>query len=392
MTTTSQTPVDELLDRLALVEPSEFPVVSLYLDTRPNQVGRDGGGPFLRKELRHRIASYPPRSPERENLEADAAAIQEYVENQLPHDANTLALYACSAMGLFEALPLEAVLGESSLFLGRQPQLYPLARLVDQYRRYAALLADGHVARVFVFGLGRELAETAVTNDKTRRTQVGGWSQMRYQRHVDNQHLKHAKEAAATLTQVVRDEAIDHVILSGDEVNLAMLREELPKEVTDKVIDTLSLPVRTPEHEVLAATLEAFRRHDAGSDVESVTTLLDEYRGGGLAVVGQHDTLAALEAGQVDELVLAAAPIALDRADVSEEEATRSALPPEELARREALAGDLVARARRTAASVRFIEDSRLLWEHGGVGAFLRYRLTPDGPAVPPVDVPELAS
>ena len=375
MTTTTRTPVDELLDRLALLEPTERPVLSLYLDTRPNDVGRDAFDSFLRKELQRGIDSYPPRSPDRESIEADATRIQEHVRTQLPKEAQTLALFACSAAGLFEALPLEVPLGESRLFLGSQPHLYPLARLLDQYRRYAVLVADTHVARVLVFGLGTEVRrEEDVFTPKTRRTMVGGWSQMRYQRHVDNRHLKHAKEAAHALARVVREEGIEQVILSGEDTVLTLLREELPKEVSDRVIDSLSLTVRAPEHEILAATLEAFRRYDATDDSEAVRALADEYRAGGLAVVGLRDCLAALEAGQVDELVLPADATAIDGAQDGEDKDTR--------------AGDLVARARRTGAAVRFIENAALLQELGGIGAFLRYRLSPET-AVPPVDLLE---
>ena len=374
MTTATRTPVDELLDRLAAVEPTELPVLSLYLDTRANDVGRGGFETFLRKELKRRVESYGLRSPERESLEADAARIEEYARESLPSSTDTLALFACSGTGLFETMPLEATLGESRLFVGTQPHLYPLARLVDQYRRYAALVVDSHVARLFVFGLGTALEEHDIHNPKLRRTRVGGWSQMRYQRHVDHRYLKHAKEAAQALTRTVRDEGIEHVVLGGDDVILPMVREELPKDVASRIIDVVSLPVRTPEHQILAATMESFRRHDAANDVEAVGTLVDEYRGGGLAVVGVGDTVAALEAGQVDELVLVAAPIALARTAISDSPA---ALAPDELAQREELAGELVARARRTGASVRFVEDTQLLWDQEGVGALLRYRLKP---------------
>jgi peptide subunit release factor 1 (eRF1) len=138
---------------------------------------------------------------------------------------------------------------------------------------------------------------------------------------------------------------------------------------------------------VLRATLESFRRLDQVTDSEKVARLLDEYRGGGLAVVGVEDTLAALEAGQVDEVLLTSAPIALDRDEDADRDETGHALSPEDLQERERVAGDLVARARRTGAEVKFIEDANLLWDVGGVGAFLRYRLTPAGPVVPPVDL-----
>jgi peptide chain release factor subunit 1 len=389
MTTKVQTPIDELLDRLASMEPTEFPVLSVYLDAGPNEVGRPAFEAFLRKELKGRVESFPRRSPERESIEADAQHILSYARQRRDPRAQTLVLFACSGAKLFETIALQAPLGESRVFVARHPHLYPLARLAEQFRLYAALVADTHLARIFVFGLGAELAEHEVENPKTRRTMVGGWSQMRYQRHVDHRHMKHAKEAAAALGRIVREESIEHVVLAGDEVILPLIREELPSEVAAKVIDRLSLGMHASDDEILEATLGSFRRHDLATDVDAVMRLVDEYRADGLAVVGLTDTLAALESGQVDELLLVAAPIGLDRAEERDLETTAGTLPPEALARREALAGDLVARARRTGASVRFIEDINLLWDLGGVGAFLRYRLTPTGPAVPPVEIAE---
>ena len=394
MTTQTSSPVDSLLDRLAHFEAAEFPVLSVYLDARPNQVGRDAFLPFLKKELRRRVESYAARSPERESLEADAEKIQAFVGNDVDPSANTLVIFACSASGLFETVSLPAALGESRLFVGRQPHLYPLALLLAHYRRYAALVADTNTARLFVFGLGGELREEEVQSPKARRTRAGGWSQMRYQRRVDQQHQQHAKETVDVLTRVMREEGIDTLFLAGDAVILPLLREQLPKDIEEHVVDTLALDVRAPEHEILKATLESLERHDAATDFEAVSHLIDEYRAGGLAVVGLADTLAALEMGQVDQLFLAAAPIALDRTGDSPDDHNAVALAPEELARREALAADLVARARRTSAEIRMIQDVGLLWDLGGVGAMLRYRLTEDGPAVPPVEIapPEPAS
>jgi peptide chain release factor subunit 1 len=371
------------------MEPTEFPVLSVYLDAGPNDIGRPTFEAFLRKELRGRVESFPRRSPERESIEGDARRILSHARERRDPRAPTLVLFACSGARLFETLALQVPLGESRLFVARQPHLYPLARLADQFRRYAALVADAHLARIFVFGLGAELETREVESPNTRRTTGGGWSQMRYQRHVDHRHMKHAKEAAAALGRVVRDESIDNVVLAGDEVILPLIREELPSEVAAKVIDRLSLNVHTSDDDILEATQGAFRRHDLATDVDAVTRLVDEYRADGLAVVGLSDTLSALEVGQVDELLLVAAPIGLGRAEERDLDTTAGTLPPEELARREALAGDLVARARRTGASVRFIEDINLLWDLGGVGAFLRYRLTSTGPAVPPVEIAE---
>jgi peptide subunit release factor 1 (eRF1) len=49
----------------------------------------------------------------------------------------------------------------------------------------------------------------------------------------------------------------------------------------------------------------------------------------------------------------------------------------------EALASELVARARQTGARITFIEERELAEELGGVGALLRYRIAPDLAAPP---------
>src|SRR6476660_9379845 len=104
------THVDQLtaqLDRLGSADTGPFPVVSLYLDLKPNERGRDQFEPFLRKELAERLRTYPGQGPERESIEQDAEKIRSYV-SQLDSSLNGLALFTSSGAGLFEAIPLAA--------------------------------------------------------------------------------------------------------------------------------------------------------------------------------------------------------------------------------------------------------------------------------------------
>lgn len=374
-------PLDQLLDRLAAFEPTSLPVISLYLNTQPDQHGRANFEPFIRKEFRARARSYSLRSPEGESFERDAKRITEYLRDELRPSANGLAVFACAgADAFFEAVQLDAPIEEHRLYVYHQPHLYPLARLSDQYRRYAALIADTNSARLFVFGLGERLDKESVQSTKVSRTSVGGWSQARYQRHIENYHLHHAKEIVEALDRAVREENIEYIVLAGDEVIIPTLREQLPQHLDEKVIDVLRLDITTPEHEVLRATLEAMREQDAKDDAEKVAQLIDEYRAGGLAVVGAHDTLAALAAGQVDELFLSAS---LEEIHDDEEEVGEPLVPGAPATEEDAgkgtrsvmMADELVTRARQTGARIIFIEAAALLADAGGVGAMLRYRL-----------------
>jgi peptide chain release factor subunit 1 len=366
------------LDRLASFEPGPFPVISLYLNLQANDRGRDQFEPFLRKEFAERVGTYQASGPERESLERDAAKIRKYVES-LDGAANGLALFACGGADLFEAIPLAAPLDGHRLCISDRPHLYPLARLLDQYPRYAALVADTHSARIFVFAANTVERTEQIEGTKTKHHKQGGMSQARYQRHTENFHVHHVKEVVDTLARVVREDAIGTVLVSGDEVVRPLLREHMPKEIADRVIETDSLDIRTPQHEILATTLAALRERDAATDRERVDELIGAYRANGLACVGIDAVKRAFEMGQVDELVIAASPQTLGakaaggRAPQADR-ATDGGARPERTAQERA-ADELIAQARNTSAKIRFIEDTSLLAPVGGVGAFLRFAI-----------------
>jgi peptide subunit release factor 1 (eRF1) len=355
--------LDAILDRLARFESKSYPVLSLYLDARADSRGRDHFQPFVRKEIAAKQRTYRLRSPERKSFDRDAKKIQRFLETQVRTSANGIAIFACAGENdFFEALQLETPFEENRLGVASRPQLFPLAKVIDENPRYALVLADTRSARIFVFARGRRIDEKAVKSRSLPRTRGTGPSQMQYQRHVDNLHKSHARELVERLARVVEEDRVDHILLAGDEVILPLIRQELPKRLEKKVVDTLHFDKKKPDAEVLAAAKELLRERDAKTDAEKIERLLGEYRAGGLAAVGPDEVRRALELGQADELLISAA---LDREGPAADET----------------AENLVALARRTGTLVTFIEDPKLLKAVDGVGAFLRYRLAPPVPA-----------
>jgi peptide chain release factor subunit 1 len=368
------------LDRLSSFEPIEdAPVLSLYLDLQPDEHGRDRYEAWLRKTLHDRAVTLTGDA--RHSFDADAERIRKYMDDTSRPSSNGLAIFACSARDFFHAVQLDVGFNDHWLFLGSVPHLYPLARVNDQFPRYAALLVDTNSARLFVFGLGATQKTQDIRNAKTRRSMAGGWSQARYQRHIEHFHLRHLKEVVDALERVVRDEQINHIVISCDEVSKPTLMEQMPQHLADKVIDITRLESHVPERDVLRATLEALREHDAQTDTEHVQALLDAARSHGLGVIGPEDTLQALEMGQVEELLITARPDSLRRAvspvpvSPGSVEIDTSAPSSELDAERLKLADELVTKAQQTSARVRFIEDPALLTAVGGVGALLRFKI-----------------
>lgn len=372
------TKLDEMLDKLAAFEPVTLPVISLYLNAQANERGRDEFMPFVRKALSDKQKTYKPLSKERESFDRDVKRINNYLEDVRP-SSEGVAIFACAgANDFFEAIELDAAIEENRLYIYHQPHLYPLARLRNQYSRYAILVADTNAARLFVVGFGRTIDKQTIQNVKVSRTSGGGWSQMRYQRHAENYHLHHAKEIIEVLEKTVRKENINRILLAGDEVIIPLLREQLTPFLVERVVDILRLDINTPEHEIMEVAADALREHNAVTDAERVGRLLDEYRAGGLAVVGVHDTLLALANGQVDEVLLSAS-----LEEIYDDEIVGKTLSgdapitarPGPGTRLVKVADEFVTQARQTGARVTFIEEVGLLKDMGGVGAMLRYKL-----------------
>jgi peptide chain release factor subunit 1 len=349
-----------LIDRLAAFPPGEHPFVSVYLDTRPDQVGREKSHAFVRHELKARADTYPMHSPARASIDADAERIVTWLQNEARPQANGIAIFACSAAEFFEAPQLEVPIEESEVFVGAAPHLYPLASVADRYRRHAAVVLDTHSARIFVFALGEVTAEQTIESESLPKSEAGGWSQARYQRHVQEFQRHHAREVAEALARLVRDEKVERIVVAANDVALPLLRAELPKDLVARVVEVDQLDVHSTRDQILRRALEACRAEDARDDAERVRRMLDAYRAGGLGVVGVDATLDALANGQVHELLITADPGRLKTRD-----GRRGA----------ALADELVARARQTDARVTFIEDLALLADAGGVGGLLRFRV-----------------
>jgi peptide chain release factor subunit 1 len=384
-------PVKDQLDRLAAFEPAPYPVVSLYLNTQPGPTGRDQFQTFVRKEFAARSRTYAAGSPERQSLDRDLDRIARFLENDVDPSANGVAVFACSAGELFEAIQLTAPIDQHSLYIGDQPHLYPLARVESQYPRYAAVLADTSSARILVFATGEIVAQEEVKGVKTKRTSQGGWSQARFQRHIENFHVQHAKEVVEALDRIVSRENIPQIIVAGDEVIMPLLREQLPKHLAERIVDHLRIDTNAPLDEVVRTSLAAMARVRSLSEREAVQAAVDAYRAGGLGVVGPEETLAALVKGQVDELLIAssvrdlqpvgsgqAAFAMANDAGVLPEPAVETAAAGEAAQVEPTtvrLADDLVARATQTSATIRFIEDPDLLADFGGVAAILRFSI-----------------
>src|SRR5580700_7770371 len=120
--------VGQLLEKLIDFEPTTFPVLSVYLNMRPDQHGRTPDlRPYLEREFKSLAQTWAVGTPKRESFDCDAGRILAFVDQGLVHSANGLAIFACSAKEFFESIQLDASIQEHRIYAYHQPHLYQLA-------------------------------------------------------------------------------------------------------------------------------------------------------------------------------------------------------------------------------------------------------------------------
>jgi peptide subunit release factor 1 (eRF1) len=381
---TTLTSVQEVLERLATFSSPSDPVVSLYLDLRSNQHGRHRHQDFFHRAFKEQVDTFEPSSSARRRLERDSARIRTFLESRIRTSAQTAVIFSCSGEpDLFETLQLDAPVDGHRIYIDRQPHLFPLARLTDEYAKYAAVLVDTNSARLYVFAIGALQRKLVVQNEKATRTPgVDVFSEGEYQRNAENLHLRHMKEVAAAVDRLAREDGVRQIFVAAGPVALPLLKDALSREAQQKLVEVSSLDMSTPDAEVLRATLDAFKEANARDDRDDVARVLDAFRSRGLGTIGVPRVRAALTLGQVDRLLVPSVP-AIASADAVSGEIGGPADKTQLGALSEAVIEQLVLMAHQTGAAVTFIENAALLTAAGGVAAFLRFRLSENATGKP---------
>lgn len=387
--------LNKLVETLAGIEPTGFPFVSLYINAKANESGGEDYKVWLRQELADLNEEFDEDSVEAESLKTDIEKIQQFLESEADEAANGIAVFACiAADDFFETVQLDVPFPNNRLFAFERPHLFPLVRLVEQNPRYAVLWSDTNKADIYVFGgentINLETETQAkveeIENQVTQSTKVGGWSQARYQRHIGNFHLQHAKETVEELEKLMRDAKIEYLVLCGDERTIMpILRPQLSKAVEASVIATLNLSQYASEQEIREKAREVMDAENTQRDTERVQRMYDAAKAAaGLGTMGVEDTLSALSNGQVEELIISSSFNTIKYSPKKLKKILKAYLPGDDNSTGDDLpdvkeirqvADELIIRALNSSAKIVFIEDESLLKEANGVGAVLRYNM-----------------
>ena len=238
---------------------------------------------------------------EREGLKADFERIRTFFDSDFSRDgARGFALFCAGLEGVWRTLPLPEPVRDS-VGVGPTFSLAPLAPLVG---RDGAIVAVVGRERGELFRLRAGRLEEVVdrTEEEPGRHDQGGWSQARYQRHIENLVFKHLRGVAEELDVLERRTGADVVVVSSEETRAEFARL-LSKEVEKAIVGWTQAEAHAGPPELLVAAKPVLEEARARREREKLERWREEAGRGGRAAAGWSETLESASDGRVETLL-----------------------------------------------------------------------------------------
>jgi peptide chain release factor subunit 1 len=181
-----------------------------------------------------------------------------------------------------------------------------LARVVDEYPRFAVAIVQRDRAEVFLSEQRAGDEAASIESDVPGQHDQGGWSQARFQRHIEVHVDRHLDRLVEELESLQRTRAFNRLVLGGPDEVVKRFRGMLSREMEGMVVGTFPVSLKhDSESDVLGKARAAIRDHEGELEKALVSRLNEAAEAGGRAVLGIPGSLAAVQDGRVDTLVVA---------------------------------------------------------------------------------------
>jgi peptide chain release factor subunit 1 len=239
----------------------------------------------------------------REGLKADFERVERYFDDEFDRDGSRgLALFAAGLDNVWSVIPLPWPVVDQAR-VADDFLLAPLVPLVGRGNGALVAVVNREQGRVLALRAGRleEIADR--TEDAPNKHDQGGWSQSRYQRHIENVAHEHYKTVADELGHQFRRLGRPRIVIVSSEEVRPELTEALPTEVADAVIGWANAEQHSGPAALQEATLPLIEEWRARSQSDLLARWREATGRNDRGVAGWEDTLEAASDGRVETLL-----------------------------------------------------------------------------------------
>jgi peptide chain release factor subunit 1 len=298
----------DMLRDLATVRADSGCAISLYLDLDPSSsptpaavdsrinahldaIEKAAGG----GELSHE---------QKEGLRADLDRLRTFFDSEFSREgAHGFAVFSSGLDGVWQAWPLSEQVTDD-VKVGKTFYLAPLVPLVRRGEGVLVAYVGRERGDVYRLSDGRLEEVHEQFDEQPGRHDQGGWSQARYQRHIEKLVEDHLRGVAEVLERQLRRGRGSGVVIVSSEETRSALEETLSNEVSGAVIGWTSAEAHAGPSELLEAAkplVDEWHEREEGVTAERWQ---EEAGRDGRAASGWEKTLESASDGRVELLLV----------------------------------------------------------------------------------------
>src|SRR5581483_9811559 len=221
-----------------------------------------------------------------QGLKSDFERIRTFLDQELDRDgARGLAIFADELDNLWRPLTLPHSVGDA-VRVNDQLYLSPLVPLVGRGEGALVVFVGRERGDIYCLRGGRLEPVADQTEEQPGQHDQGGWSQARYQRHIENLVKDHLKRVAEALDRRVRRRRADAIVVVASEDTRSDFEDVLSKEVREAVVGWTSCEAHAGPPQVLEAVTPVLEEWRARREQELLERWREESAKNGRAAAG----------------------------------------------------------------------------------------------------------
>jgi peptide chain release factor subunit 1 len=239
----------------------------------------------------------------REGLKADFERLARWFDDDFERDgAQGLAIFCAGLDNFWDTVALPEPVRDG-VRVAREFFLAPLVPSVARTDGTIVAVVGREQGRLFRLRGGRLHEIAGLFEEQPGQHDQGGWSQARYQRHIEKLVQEHLKDVAQELDRSRRRLHSPQIVLVCSEEMRGEFTEALSKEAREALVGWAPAEAHASPAELLSAVAPVLERAQAKAEAEAIERWREEAGRNGRATAGWGATLEAASDGRVDLLL-----------------------------------------------------------------------------------------
>ena len=296
----------ERLRELASFRTEKGCAISLFLNLDPSEVPTAGDAQTRMNALlaeAEKAGKSELTHDQREGLKTDFRRIARWFDDDFSREgARGLAVFAASLDNFWSTLSLPGTVADA-VKIGAEFYLAPLVPLVARADGTIVAVVGREQGQLFRLQAGRLQEIRDLFDEQPGQHDQGGWSQARYQRHIEKLVQEHLKGVAEELDRSRKRMRAPKIVLVGSEDTRGEFTNALSKEVRDALVGWAQAEAHAGPAELLEAVRPVLEQAQAKDERETLERWREEAGRNGRAAAGWAQTLEAASDGRVEVLL-----------------------------------------------------------------------------------------